>query len=277
LNKRLIAISNIAWSGEESEPFLDLVASEGVRGIELAASLIWDEPLDASSRERDQFRAMIESKGLMITGLHSLLFSCSDLQLLATGDDGARVMEYLRRTVDLCADLGGHCLVLGGSKNRLRGNLSTSEAKKRGIHVLRDLGNYAASKNCYFALEALPPPVCNFVMSLSESIEIVSLAESSGLRVHFDSGAASVTEQDQPDIELIEMLKKVSHCQVNDFELLPPGSKKNEEHKRWARLLDIAEYAGWVSIEMRRSDKPIEAIRQAIRFVKSTYSIELKE
>ena len=40
LKQRSIAISNIAWSGEENEPFLELVALEGALGIELAASLI---------------------------------------------------------------------------------------------------------------------------------------------------------------------------------------------------------------------------------------------
>ena len=194
LNKRSIAISNIAWSGENNEPFLDLVASEGALGIELAASLIWDEPLEASSRERNRLRAMIESRGLVVTGLHALLFACPDLQLLADGEDGVRTIKYLRQTVDLCADLGGHCLVMGGGKNRRRGNLSVLEAKKRGVQVLRELGEYAASKSCYFSLEALPPPMCDFIVSLTESEELISLAASPGLKAHFDSGASSVAE-----------------------------------------------------------------------------------
>lgn len=271
--ERPIAISNIAWSGEDNEAFLDLVASEGGRGIELAASLIWDEPVESSPRQRSQLRQMIESRGLVVVGLHALLFSRPDLQLLATGEAGRQVSEYLRRTIDLCADLGGRCLVMGGSKNRRRGELGVDEAKRCGVQVMRELGEYAAARGCYFALEALPAPVCDFVMNLTESAEVVSLAATPGLRLHFDSGSASVTEQGTSDSVLTELMKNVSHCHVNDFELLPPGTKKPEEHQRWARLLSDAGYEGWVSIEMRRSVAPAETIQQAIKFVKANYLI----
>jgi len=271
--ERPIAISNIAWSGEDNEAFLDLVASEGGRGIELAASLIWDEPVESSPGQRSQLRQMIESRGLVVVGLHALLFSRPDLQLLATGDAGRQASEYLQRTIDLCADLGGRCLVMGGSKNRRRGELGVDEAKQRGVQVMRELGEYAAARGCYFALEALPPPACDFVMNLTESEEVVSLAATPGLRLHFDSGSASVTEQGTSDSVLTELMKNVSHCHVNDFELLPPGTKKPEEHQRWARLLSDAGYEGWVSIEMRRSVVPAETIQQAIKFVKANYLI----
>lgn len=271
--ERQIAISNIAWSGEDNETFLDLVVSEGGGGIELAASLVWDEPVAASLKQRSQLRQMIESRGLAVVGLHALLFSRPDLQLLATGDAGRQASEYLRRTIDLCADLGGRCLVMGGSKNRRRGELGIEEAKRRGVQVMRELGEYAAAQGCYFALEALPPPVCDFVMNLTESEEVVSLAATSGLRLHFDSGSASVTEQGTSDSVLIELMKKVSHYHVNDFELFPPGTKRPEEHRRWARLLSTAGYEGWVSIEMRRSVAPAEAIQQAIKFVKANYLV----
>lgn len=271
--ERPIAISNIAWSGEDNEAYLDLVASEGGRGIELAASLIWDEPVESSHRQRGQLRQMIESRGLVVVGLHALLFSRPDLQLLAAGEAGQQASEYLRRTIDLCADLGGRCLVMGGSKNRRRGELGVDEAKRRGVQVMRELGEYAAARGCYFALEALPPPVCDFVMNLTESEEVVSLAATPGLRLHFDSGSASVTEQGTSDSVLTELMKNVSHCHVNDFELLPPGTKKPEEHQRWARLLSDAGYEGWVSIEMRRSVAPAETIQQAIKFVKANYLI----
>lgn len=272
-SSRKVAISNIAWSGEANEPFLDLLVKEGAHGVELAASLIWDEPIDSTPAQRKEVRQMFDSRGLAITGLHALLFSRSDMQLLAEGQAGRNVIEYLKRTVDVCADLGGHCLVMGGSKNRLRGDMSVEDANKKGAEVLRELGDYAAERDCYFSLEALPPPVCDFIMNLKESEELVALTASEGLKGHFDSGAASVTEENNDDVHIIERLKKVAHVQVNDFELCQPGSKTPEQHQRWARLLNEAGYNGWVGIEMRRTGDPTETIPQALRFVKETYSI----
>jgi D-psicose/D-tagatose/L-ribulose 3-epimerase len=269
--ERRIAISNIAWSGEDNERFFDLVAAEGARGVELAASLLWKEPIDSSEHQRRELRRSVEDRGLVITGLHSLLFARPELQLLADGDGARQVADYLRRTVDLCAELGGAYLVMGGSKNRLRGALRVEEAWARGARVLRDLGEYANSRGCYFTLEALPAPGCDFVTSIEECARMVALAGTAGLRVHFDTGAASVTEADTDDARLAGLLGKAALCQANDFELLPPGSRQPETHGRWARLLDAAGYRGWMSIEMRRTGDPAETISRAIRFVRETY------
>jgi len=269
---RLIAISNIAWSGNANDRFFDLLVEEGVKGLELAASLIWPEPIESTAKQRASFRASVEMKGLSIIGLHSLLFARNDLQLLTEGLDRLRVLEYLKRTIDLCAELGGHSLVLGSPKNRKRGRLSPEEANKRGASILHELGEYAINRNCFFALETLPGPTCDFITTLEECESLIALAGTRGIRPHFDTGAASVTNSKTPDEWLVRYLSETAHCQINDFELLPPGTKTPSCHSRWARLLAQAKYNGWFCIEMRRSDESVEdAIRHAIRFVQSAY------
>src|SRR5581483_826019 len=179
---RRLAISNIAWAREPLEPYLDLIRGEGVHGVELAASLLWEEPVDASPEQRRSFRQLIADHGLQITGLHSLLFSRPELQLLAEGKGGTEVRDYLNALVDLCADLGAKYLVLGGSKNRRRGALSVDQANEKAVEILRQLGQHAADRKCYFVLEALPPPVCDFLMNLDECAELCDITRSPGIR-----------------------------------------------------------------------------------------------
>lgn len=268
-----IAISNIAWAGQEDAPFLDMLAEEGVAGLELAASLIWEEPVDALSTQRKQCRSSVESRGLRIIGLHALLFSHQELQLLDPGENNQRVRDYLKRTVDICADLGGSSLVLGGPRNRQRGNRPLHEANQRCASVLNDVGEYAKKNGCYIALEALPPPKCDFITNLRECVEMVRLADTHGVRVHFDTGAADIAETGTSEEDLLSFIRLAAHCHVNDFELLPPGTHTPLSHLRWARLLKAAGYRGWISIEMRSSVKnsSMDAIQKALHFVRSHY------
>lgn len=268
-----IAVSNIAWSGQKNEPFLDILAEEGAKGLELAASIIWEEPVNATAAQRSQFRRDIESRGLVINGLHALLFARKDLQMLSLGEGSKQVREYLKRTVDVCADLGGKSLVFGGPRSRRRDDLPLAEANKRSADVLHEVGTYAASKQCFIALEALPPPVCDFITNLSESDEMVRMADTPGVRAHLDTGAADQTEGDIPENRLIALLGEIGHCHVNDYDIAPPGSKTPAIHARWAQLLKAANYNGWLSIEMRSPDaaSAAETVRNAIRFVHDHY------
>jgi len=272
-HNNFIAISNIAWSGQENAPFLDALAEKGATGLELAASLIWEEPVETISAQRKQWRNSVESRGLRIIGLHALLFSHQELQLLDLGEKGQRVRDYLKRTVDICADLGGNSLVLGGPRNRQRGSIPLHDANQRCAAALNDVGEYAAKSGCYIALEALPPPRCDFITNLRECVEMVHLADTHGVRVHFDTGAADITETSTSEEDLLFFLRQAAHCHVNDFELLPPGTRTPSSHLRWAQLLKTADYRGWISIEMRSqgNDFSMNAIQKALHFVSSHY------
>ena len=204
---RRFAVSNIAWADLHNDRMLDILAREGARGVELAASLVWPEPVKTTNRERMKYCKAIQSKGLSITGLHSLLYARQDVQLLGAGEGYRTARDYLMRTVDLCADLGGRYMVIGGPRNRRRGALSVEEAKKRGAVILHEVGGYAASCGCFFALEALPAPECDFVTNLRECEELVRLANTPGVQLHLDTGAADVTDRELPDETLIEILQ----------------------------------------------------------------------
>lgn len=270
---RPVAVSNIVWAGQASEPFLDVLAEEGAKGLELAASLVWEEPVDTTSAQRASWRRTVESRGLKIIGLHSLLYTRKELQLLDIGEGGQRVRDYLKRIVDVCADLGGVSLVLGGPRNRLRGDLPLHEANERCAENLNEVGEYAAENGCYIALESLPPPNCDFITNLHECVEMVRLANTIGVRVHFDTGAADIAEADTSEDTLLSFIRQIGHCHINDYELVLPGSKTPQSHLRWSRLLTAADYRGWVSIEMRSTSTTpaIDAIREAVRFVRSYY------
>ncbi len=72
------AISNIAWGNVDERPFLEYIASKGLYGIELAPSIIWEEPVKATETELAKYRKRIESYGLRIVSFHALLYTRPD-------------------------------------------------------------------------------------------------------------------------------------------------------------------------------------------------------
>ena len=70
--KTKLSVSNVAWYKNNIEEFIIFISSLGCKGIELAASMIWDEPLDATYVERMDLRGKIKDAGLQLTGLQAL-------------------------------------------------------------------------------------------------------------------------------------------------------------------------------------------------------------
>ena len=271
--KKSLGISNIAWSGESDDNFLSFVSDMGVSGIELAASIVWDEPINATYIERESYRLKIEKHGLKISGLHALLYSRPDLQLFSQGEEKKRVINYLMETIDLCKDLGGKFLVLGSGKNRIRGKLNYNEAFSIAAKVLKELGDYAHSRNCILTIEPLPSTICDFIINMKEALDLVEMVNSPGVKLHFDSGSADITESDADNDKMLELFQNVQHCQVNDFELLPPGSTDSSKHLIWSKYLNLSNYQSWINIEMRRCEDPRTTIEKAIKYIKNIYFI----
>jgi len=242
----------------------------------LAASIVWDEPLNSTYIERDSYKKKVESYGLKISSLHALLFSRPDLQLLSKGEGEKRVINYLMGTIDLCSQLGGEYMVLGSGKNRLLGSVSYKEGFQIAVNRLKELGDYALSKNVVITIESLPPPGCDFIQNLLEGLELVTAVNSPGVKLHLDTGSADMTENIQDNI-FPEILNNIYSCQINDFELLPPGSTQSNNHSIWSKFLNDVNYTGWLSIEMRRGSNPKSTIKEAIDFVKNFYLLKDKD
>ena len=86
-----LAVSNIAWYPGEIDDFITLLSSLRCEGIELAANMIWDEPVDVSITKRKELRAKIEDAGLKVTGLQSLLYTHPEFVLF----NGKHLLHFL--------------------------------------------------------------------------------------------------------------------------------------------------------------------------------------
>lgn len=265
-----LSISNIAWSSKPLETYLHKIRELGCQGIELAPSLIWNEPIDANASQIKKIKKIIEDADLEIVGLHALLFSRPDLQLFSSRESNKRTLEYLSRLLTLCSDLGGNQIVFGSPSNRKLHNRNYDNCYNQSIRDFNYLGEQAAKNNIFFCIEPLSSRETEFIQSVKEGGELVKKVNHSNFKLHIDT--KSIFNSKESIRELTSKYSNlIQHVHVGDIDLKEPGSI-NTGHLEIGQALREISYNKYVSIEMRENKKhTFTPIKRSINFLKKTY------
>lgn len=271
MEKIKLAVSNVAWYPKEIDGFIRLLSSLDCQGIELAPSMLWDEPVDSSAKERLELRQKIENAGLNLTGLQALLYTRRDLLLFKDEQTRQKALNYLSKLIELCSDLRGEVLVFGSPRNRNIGHLPSKEAYAIAVDFFRKVSVIAQKNKVYFCIEPLGRTETDFINTVAEAEKLIEDAGNpSGLGLHIDiKGLIDENEVSSPNLK--KSFARAKHIHINDPNLMPPGSA-GYDHRQIRDKMKESGYSGFLSIEMRRQDSDIEgAIRRAVNYVKQIY------
>jgi len=264
-----LAISNIAWAGEEFWRYAAGVKQLGCAGLELAASLLWPEPVTSPRPERLEFRKRMADLGLELVGLHALLFTRPDLKIFAGERERQASIDYLKASCELCGDLGGRALVFGSPRNRQRGAVPLDEALQRGADFFRQIAEAAAQHHILVLIEPLASET-DFVCSSADALRLIHLVNHPGFQLLLDAKALVDAAEDLAAV-FRQCRNYLKHFHASEANLAPPGST-GIDHELFARQLKSNHYPGFVSIEMRNKfGPPEEVIRRAIGHVRRCY------
>lgn len=269
--KTKLAISNVAWYNNNIEEFITFISSLGCKGIELAASMIWDEPLDATYDERMDLRGKIKDAGLQLTGLQALLYTHQELALFKEERYRKEMLDYLTGMMDLCRDLGGQVLVFGSPRNRNIGKMPLEKAHSIAVEFFHELGMRALDRGLFFCIEPLGKVETDFINTVYEAERFIEEVEASkGLGLHIDTkGLIDEDEVNAP--YLSESFSRAKHVHLNDPGLTAPGSS-GYDHRLICKRIKGSNYSRFLSIEMRRVDSDVEgSIHKAVEYVKQVY------
>lgn len=269
-----LAISNIAWDPAEDDAVAAVLRRHGVTGVEIAPTKWRADPLNASPAEVASYRSSWEDRGLQVVSLQSLLFGRPDLQLF--GDDATRAAftGYLRRTIDLAAQLGARALVFGSPKNRLRGGLPLSDATTIASELLLRLGEHAHAHGAALCIEANPPGYgCDFITTTAEAADLCRLINHPGVRVNADLGGMTMAAE-EPTAAIRYAAPCIAHFHASEPDLAPLGSAA--DHRAAASALRAIDYRGWISIEMRAAGAGgnVAAVDAALTRARSLYGAD---
>ena len=222
-----IALCNEVLGAMPLERQCELAAQLGYDGLEIAPFTLAEAPHRIDTAEAARLRGIVESSGLIVTGLHWLLVRPAGLSI--TDPDGgvrARTLDVVTRLIGLCAELGGKVLVHGSPKQRAIAPGEThATARGRLIEFLADAARVAAGHGVTYCIEPLGRAETALINTVAEAAEVVRAVDSPALRTMIDCSAAGATET-QPLPELIDAWLPtglIAHVQVNDPNRRAPG------------------------------------------------------
>jgi sugar phosphate isomerase/epimerase len=268
-----LAISNLAWDSTHDSAVAALMQSHGVTGVEIAPTKIWDEPLDASDSELEDYAELWSDFGIEIVSLQSLLFNKPDLQLFLTDASRSEMQSYLEGIIELAARLGAQVLVFGSPKNRTRGDIDPASAEKIAVPFFRAIGDYALDCGVTFCIE--PNPVeygCDWITTSAEGVRLVESVGTKGFGLHLDAAGMTLAKED-PASALPRAIKVLEHFHISEPKLKPVGSSPSAgtNHAAFAKALNAAAFTGWTSIEMLPPIPLLEGIKGALKYALQVY------
>ncbi len=268
-----LAVSNIAWPHADDERMAAQLSRYGVRGLEIAPTKIWQDPLAATPGQVTACRRSWEGRGIAIVAAQALLFGRPDLTLFESPAARAATAAYLDAIIRLCADLGATRLVFGSPKNRRIGTMPPAQALDIAVDFFGGLAEVAHACGAAIVLEANPETYGgDFITRTADSLAIVRRVHHPGLRLHLDTGCATLAGE-EADAVVRAGPDVVGHFHVSEPGLAAIGTG-GADHAAFATALRAVGYSGWLSIEMREpADDPVAGVAAAIERTVSLYGM----
>ena len=90
-----IAASNIAWDVSEDTQVAELLKKYHVDAIDIAPGKYFPNPIAAEEKEIYQVKEYWENHGIELTGMQSLLFGTTGLNVFGSVDSQQAMLEHL--------------------------------------------------------------------------------------------------------------------------------------------------------------------------------------
>ncbi len=266
-----LAISNIAWRPEEAEAAYALLQRLDLHGLEIAPGLLIDgatDPFHPSDAELNSLFARLETAGLQLVSMQSLLFGAQDARLFGDAGQVLRFREGLLRAIHLAGQLRIPNLVVGSPANRvIPAHMARQDAMDHAANLFSGLADTAQAQGCRLAIEPNPAIYgTNFLTHMTDAAAFVRHVAHPAVTLNFDVGALHLNNEfEQLEALLAAHLDLVSHVHISEPHLAPvPADEAKLD--RTLRALASAGWTGWVSIEMRAMpDDGLSHVERALR------------
>jgi sugar phosphate isomerase/epimerase len=267
-----LAISNIAWLPEENDRVLDVIQHHGIDGIEVAPTLLFDDPADASTDESASVRDFYNRKGLAIIAMQALLFGHPELCIFESETSREKTISYLEKIIGIAGQLGVAAMVFGSPKNRQTRGVSSGKIDDISRSFFRTIGDIALQHNSTFCIEPNATDYgCDFVTNTDEAVDLVRQVDHPGFGLHMDAGVMTLNNESY-ERALEKAMPYMKHFHISE-PYLNRITENATDHSRVGRALRSLNYDGWVSIEMRNNlgEDNVQVVDECLTFAKKHY------
>jgi sugar phosphate isomerase/epimerase len=267
-----ISISNIAWDAQDDAEVARLLHRYSVNAIDVAPTKYFSDPLNAKAAEIALVKDWWNVRGIEITGMQSLLFGTSGLNIFASSQSRSRMLQHLDCIFRIGAGLGANRLVFGSPKNRDRSGISDEDVCSIATSFFRKVGDIAEKYGITLCLE--PNPACygaNYMLNHSETALVVQEINHSSIKMQFDSGALTIAGED-PSTVLGQYSDLIGHVHVSEPSLLPLGDgNTNHSAIRDALLKSLPDSVVCIEMLSFQTEPSIVSIERALHFATNVY------
>ncbi len=248
------AMCNESMKGMGWEQQCDLAAKAGYQGIEIAPfSLVKEGVSELSPQTRKAMIDSMKNAGIECAGLHWLLSPPPQGLHFTSPEAGVRrkTLEYFKRLIDFCADLGGKVMVFGSPGGRsTEGKIPVEEAKRNFTEGLGQIADHARLRGVKVLIEALSRDQTDVINTLEEAVKIVKALKHPAVRAMFDFH--NTVDETLSFAEIIDRYYPfIHHVHVMEMDGKYLGAGKGaSDYLPAFQLLKDKGYDKWVSLEV---------------------------
>ncbi len=257
-----LSISNIAWSKGYDEEMYSYLKSNGIEGIEIAPTRIFENnPYDELIKADEYYQYINEKYCLEVSSIQSIWFGKSQ-NMFDSEEERMELLDYTKRAIEFASEIKCNNLVFGCPKNRNVNNESC-DIEEIALEFFRELGSYAIEKGTVLAIEPNPSIYgTNFINSTEEAFDIVKKINNKGILVNVDLGTI-INNEESLDI-LTENIHLINHIHISEPYL--EKIQKRDIHKQLARILKDNLYDKYVSIEMKNLND-LDRVKETLSYI----------
>ncbi|MES2612705.1 MAG: sugar phosphate isomerase/epimerase family protein [Pseudomonadota bacterium] len=231
-----LSISNIAWDVPEDEAVATLLCRHGVNAIDIAPTKYFANLAEVTDAEIARVKAWWAQRGIEVTGMQSLLFGTTGLNIFGPAEVQDAMLRHLDAICRIGAGLAAPRLVFGSPRNRDRSGLDDAQALQIAVPFFQRLGGIAQKHGVLICLEPNPSRYgANFMTSSRETAQVVAQVGHPAIRMQFDTGALAINGED-PAAVLNDAAHLIGHIHASDPDLVPVGDG-GTDHGDMARAL----------------------------------------
>lgn len=269
-----LAVSNIAWTANEELEVAKTLQELGVKYVEIAPTKIWEDPLQATDEQIQDYLQFWADHGITVVAFQSMLFPRPDLKIFETAENRAETLSYLQRFIELAGRMKAGVLVFGSPKNRQRGEMPEAEAYGIAKNFFNELGDASQKNDTRFCIEPNAPQYnCDFVTNAQEGIRFVDQVANPGFGLHLDIACMTMAGDDvAASIEAAG--ERIRHFHISSPMLDAVEEREDVPHAVAAASLRKIGYNNFVSIEMRPGDEGtnVDRVRTAVALATKYYN-----
>ncbi len=266
-----IAVSNLAWRKSEDKRIFDIMCDLNTLNLEISPFRDVSTLPEAKKQFHNEIAKLLNQYGIRVVAFQALMFRYPEVSIFEGVTARKKILKHLRGVLEFLNQIGGAVAVFGSPKNKIRGALPHDEAVNIAKDFFIQIAEQAKVFNVIFCLESTPAVYgADFICNTQEAVDFVKTISHDSLRVNLDIGSSILNGEDIKKI-INENIDFVGHVHINEPHLKIINFNQ-PFHKSIAKTLIDSNYNGFVSIEMRPSDRQnIENISKIISFVKNIY------